>query len=84
MDDIVTWGLECPDCVYMNASMRAGEAYRLSGNRGTARYVGLQTMDGMATTANVLVDELEMDPDGNFEADPVGGRTRRQLVAPRR
>jgi hypothetical protein len=68
MDDIVTWGLECPDCVYMNATLRAGETYRLFGNRGTARYVGLQTMDGMAATANRLVDELEVDSDGNFEA----------------
>lgn len=68
MDDVVTWGLECPDCVYMNADLRAGETYRLFGNRGTARYVGLQTMDGMAATANRLVDELEVDADGNFEA----------------
>jgi len=68
MDDIVTWGLECPDCVYMNASLRAGETYRLFGNRGTARYVGLQTMDGIAATANCLVDDLEVDPGGNFEA----------------
>ncbi|MCP3811087.1 DUF1214 domain-containing protein [Mycobacteriaceae bacterium Msp059] len=68
MDDVVTWGLECPDCVYMNADLRAGETYRLFGNRGTARYVGLQTMDGMAGTANRLVDELEVDADGNFEA----------------
>jgi hypothetical protein len=68
MDDIVTWGLECPDCVYMNASFRVGETYRLFGNRGTARYVGLQTMDGMAATTNFLVDELEVDADGNFEA----------------
>ncbi|HEX5256615.1 MAG TPA: DUF1214 domain-containing protein [Mycobacterium sp.] len=68
MDDIVTWGLECPDCVYMNASMRAGETYRLFGNRGTARYVGLQTMDGMTAVTNRLVDELEVDADGNFEA----------------
>jgi hypothetical protein len=67
MDDIVTWGLECPDCVYMNASFRPGETYRLFGNRGTARYVGLQTMDGMAATTNVLVDELDVDADGNFE-----------------
>lgn len=68
MDDIVTWGMECPDCVYMNASLRAGETYRLFGNRGTARYVGLQTMDGMAAITNRLVDELEVDGDGNFEA----------------
>lgn len=68
MDDVVTWGMECPDCVYMNASLRAGETYRLYGNRGTARYVGLQTMDGMAATSNFLVDDLEVDADGNFEA----------------
>lgn len=68
MDDIVTWGLECPDCVYLNASLRAGETYRLFGNRGTARYVGLQTMDGIAATANCLVDDLEVDADGGFEA----------------
>ncbi len=67
MDDIVTWGLECPDCVYLNASMRAGETYRLYGNRGTARYVGLQTMDGMAATDNALLDELEVSADGSFE-----------------
>lgn len=68
MDDIVTWGLECPDCVYMNASFRPGETYRLFGNRGTTHYVGLQTMDGMAAITNALIDELEVDADGNFEA----------------
>lgn len=68
MDDIVTWGLECPDCVYMTASLRAGETYRLFGNRGTARYVGLQTMNGIVATSNCLVDDLEIGCDGNFEA----------------
>jgi hypothetical protein len=66
-DDIVTWGMECPDCVYTRATMRGGESYRLSGNRGTARYVGLQTMNGIVSTANALVDELDVDKDGNFE-----------------
>ena len=66
-DDIVTWGMECPDCLYTRATMRGGESYRLFGNRGTARYVGLQTMNGIASTANVLVDELETDPNGDFE-----------------
>lgn len=66
-DDIVTWGMECPDCLYTRAALRGGESYRLFGNRGTARYVGLQTMNGIAATANELVDELETDPDGNFE-----------------
>ena len=77
MDDIVTWGLECPDCVYMNASLRAGETYRLFGNRGTARYVGLQTMDGIAATANCLVDDLEVDADGKLRGDLVRRRARR-------
>jgi len=66
-DDIVTWGMECPDCIYTRATMRGGESYRLFGNRGTARYVGLQTMNGIVATANELVDELEVDADGNFE-----------------
>jgi hypothetical protein len=66
-DDIVTWGMECPDCIYTRAVLRGGESYRLFGNRGTARYVGLQTMNGIAATANELVDELEVDGDGNFE-----------------
>lgn len=66
-DDIVTWGMECPDCLYTRAALRGGESYRLYGSRGTARYVGLQTMNGITATANELVDELETDPDGNFE-----------------
>lgn len=66
-DDIVTWGMECPDCLYTRAALHGGESYRLYGNRGTARYVGLQTMNGITATANELVDELETDPDGNFE-----------------
>jgi len=66
-DDIVTWGMECPDCIYTRAVLRGGESYRLFGNRGTARYVGLQTMNGIVSTANELVDELEVDADGNFE-----------------
>src|SRR5262249_23696013 len=66
-DDIVTWGMECPDCLYTRATMRGGESYRLFGNRGTARYVGLQTMNGITSTANELVDELDVDADGDFE-----------------
>ncbi len=66
-DDVVTWGMECPDCIYTRAVLRGDQSYRLFGNRGTARYVGLQTMNGIAATANALVDELEVDADGNFE-----------------
>jgi hypothetical protein len=65
--DVVSWGMECPDCLYTGAKLRGGESYRLFGNRGTARYVGLQTMNGIASTANALVDELKADGNGNFE-----------------
>jgi hypothetical protein len=67
-DDILTWGMECPDCIYLRATLRGGETYRLYGNRGTARYVGLQTMHGITATTNCLVDDLDVDPVGNFEA----------------
>jgi hypothetical protein len=66
-DDILTWGMECPDCIYYRATLRGGETYRLFGNRGTARYVGLQTMNGIVSTANCLADDLDVDAKGNFE-----------------
>ncbi|MDP7724475.1 hypothetical protein [Mycobacterium sp. TY814] len=66
-DDVLTWGMECPDCIYTRAVLRGGESYRVSGNRGTARYVGLQTMNGIVATANTLVDELSADAGGDFE-----------------
>ncbi|MGH3553910.1 MAG: DUF1214 domain-containing protein, partial [Mycobacterium sp.] len=59
-DDVLTWGMECPDAIYTRATMRRGDTYRLFGNRGTARYVGLQIMNGIVATTNVLVDELEV------------------------
>jgi len=66
-DDILTWGMECPDCIYLRATLRGGETYRLFGNRGTARYVGLQTMNGIVSTTNCLVEDLEVNTDGDFE-----------------
>ncbi|HEX5097324.1 MAG TPA: DUF1214 domain-containing protein [Acidimicrobiia bacterium] len=66
-DAVFKWGMDCPDCLYTGAGLRGGETYRLWGNRGTARYVGLQTMAGMASTANVLLDEIELEPNGDFE-----------------
>jgi hypothetical protein len=67
MDAAYKWGMECPDCIYVGSALRGGNAYRLWGNRGSARYVGLQVMAGMGSTANALIDEFELDADGNFE-----------------
>jgi hypothetical protein len=67
VDNVYKWGMDCPDCIYTGAPLRGGETYRIWGNRGTARYVGLQSMAGMASSANVLLDELDLGPDGEVE-----------------
>ena len=67
VDAIYKWGMDCPDCIYTGAGLRGGETYRLWGNRGTARYVGLQSMAGMASSANVLLDELDLGPNGEVD-----------------
>ncbi len=67
VDNVFKWGMDCPDCIYTGAPLRGGETYRLWGNRGTARYVGLQSMAGMASSANVLLDELALGPGGEVD-----------------
>jgi hypothetical protein len=67
VDNTYKWGMDCPDCIYAGASLRPGESYRMRGNRGTARYVGLQSMAGMASSANVLLDELDLGPGGEVD-----------------
>jgi hypothetical protein len=67
VDNVYKWGMDCPDCIYTGAPLRGGETYRIWGNRGTARYVGLQSMAGMASSANLLLDELDLGPDGELE-----------------
>jgi hypothetical protein len=67
VDNVYKWGMDCPDCIYTGAPLRGGESYRLWGHRGSARYVGLQSMAGMASSANVLLDELDLGPDGEVE-----------------
>ena len=67
MDAAFKWGMECPDCIYVGSALQGGSTYRLWGNRGSARYVGLQVMAGMGSAANALLDEFELDAEGNFE-----------------
>jgi hypothetical protein len=67
VDAVYKWGMDCPDCIYTGAPLRGGETYRLWGTRGTARYVGLQSMAGMASSANVLLDELDLGPGGEVD-----------------
>ncbi len=67
VDNVYKWGMDCPDCIYAGGPLRGGESYRIWGNRGTARYVGLQSMAGMASSGNVLLDELDLGPGGEVE-----------------
>jgi hypothetical protein len=67
MDAAYKWGMECPDCIYLGSALKGTETYRLWGKRGTARYVGLQVMSGMASSFNALLDDFELGPDGEFE-----------------
>ncbi len=67
MDAAFKWGMECPDCIYVGSALRGTETYRLWGKRGSARYVGLQIMSGMASTFNALLDDFTLGPDGEFE-----------------
>ena len=67
VDAFYKWGMDCPDCIYTGAPLRGGESYRIWGNRGSARYVGLQSMAGMASSANVLLDELALGPAGEVD-----------------
>ncbi len=67
MDAAYKWGMECPDCIYVGSALKGDQTYRLSGRRGSARYVGLQVMSGMASTFNALIDDFDLGPDGEFE-----------------
>jgi hypothetical protein len=67
VDGIYKWGMDCPDCIYTGSGLRGSETYRLWGNRGSARYVGLQSMAGMASSANILLDELDLGPEGEVD-----------------
>ncbi len=67
LDAAYKWGMECPDCIYVGSALAGGSTYRLRGTRGSARYVGLQVMAGMASTSNALIDEFDLGPGGEFE-----------------
>ncbi|HTT87138.1 MAG TPA: DUF1214 domain-containing protein [Acidimicrobiales bacterium] len=67
VDNVLKWGMDCPDAAYTGASVRADATYRIRGRRATVRYLGFQVMSGIANAGNVVADDLEMGPDGTFE-----------------
>jgi hypothetical protein len=67
VDNVLKWGMDCPDAFYSGMPVRGDATYRITGNRGTARYLGFQVMGGMETLANVVADDLDIASDGSFE-----------------
>jgi hypothetical protein len=66
VNDVLKWGMDCPDALYSGCGLRPGATYRVSGTRGSVRYFGFQIMGGIESTANVVADDLEMAADGTF------------------
>ena len=72
----VTWGLDCPDCLYLYAPVRGGARYRIHGALGSANHVDVQVNHGhfafgdiskWGTLASRATPELAPGPDGRFE-----------------
>ncbi len=73
-DAVLKWGMDCPDALYLGTAVRPDATYRVTGRRGSVRYLGFQTMAGIASAANVVADELEIAPDGTFDLFLSAGR----------
>lgn len=67
VDNVLKWGMDCPDAAYTGAAIRGDATYRVRGRRNTVRYLGFQVMGGMTNTGNVVADDLDLDDDGRFE-----------------
>ena len=75
VDNVLKWGMDCPDAAYTGAAVRPDATYRIRGHRSTVRYLGFQVMSGIANAGNVVADDLDIAPDGSFEI-VVGGPER--------
>jgi hypothetical protein len=67
VDNVLKWGMDCPDAAYTGAAIRPDATYRIRGRRSTVRYLGFQVMSGIANSGNVVADDLAMGPGGTFE-----------------
>ncbi|HLH27467.1 MAG TPA: DUF1214 domain-containing protein [Acidimicrobiales bacterium] len=67
VDNVLKWGMDCPDAAYTGSAVRGDATYVVRGRRNTVRYLGFQVMGSMASTGNVVADDLDLGPDGSFE-----------------
>jgi len=61
------------DALYVGAAVNGTDTYRISGNRGTAKYFAVTLVEkggtpfGGAVAAVVIGDQIEVEPDGSFQ-----------------
>ena len=67
VDNVLKWGMDCPDAAYSGAGIRGDATCVVRGRRNSVRYLGFQIMGGMENTGNVVVDDLDLDEEGRFE-----------------
>jgi hypothetical protein len=67
VDNVLKWGMDCPDALYSGSALRSDATYVVRGTRGGARFMGLQVMAGIANAGDLVADDLEFGPDGTFE-----------------
>ncbi len=76
VDHRMKWGLDCPDCLYLYATVRGDASYRIFGNRGTANHIDIQVNYGhfalgdisqWGTISSMNGLELQSEADGSFE-----------------
>lgn len=72
-DPIRKQGGDNTDAYYSGAPINGRNTYRVTGNRGTARYFAITALEdgntpwGGGVIANLIDDQVEVDSDGNFE-----------------
>ncbi|MDZ4278646.1 MAG: hypothetical protein U1B78_05850, partial [Dehalococcoidia bacterium] len=76
VDYDMRWGLDCPDCLYLYATVRGDATYRISGHRGTANHIDIQVNFGhfasgdisaWGTVSSISGLDLQVATDGEFE-----------------
>jgi hypothetical protein len=67
VDNVLKWGMDCPDALYSGASLRSDAAYRVWGHRGSARFLHFQVMAGIGNIGDVVAEDLAIADDGTFE-----------------
>ncbi|MGP0032876.1 MAG: DUF1214 domain-containing protein [Acidimicrobiales bacterium] len=67
VDNVLKWGMDCPDALYSGASLRPDATYRVWGHRGSARFLAFQVMAGIGNVGDVVAEDLAIAEDGTFE-----------------